>query len=90
MGVIIIVHHVGMHLVLFLFVYFLFYNYHPYLFIQCQLLPCVHAQGVKQSICVVGMKIARYRVLGICVCCKHNESVDIYVSVHFKLLDMAR
>ena len=44
---------------------------------QC-LLPHVHAQRVKQ-----------YQVLGICVCCKHNESVDIgekLVSMHFELL----
>ena len=26
---------------------------------------------------VVGMKIARSHVLGICVCCKYNQSVDI-------------
>ena len=41
---------------------------------------------------VVCMKIARSRVLGICVCCKHNESVDIsekLASVHFELLDRA-
>ena len=65
----------------------------------------MHAQGVKQSVCpsfivvvvvvvvvVVGTKIARSRVLGICMCCKHNKLVDIcekLVSVHFKLLDMA-
>ena len=45
-------------------------------------LPCVHAQGVKQSVCpsivvVVGTKIARSRVLGVCACCKHNQLVDI-------------
>ena len=42
-------------------------------------------QGVKQLICpsivvvvdVVGTKIARSRVLGVCVCCKHNQLVDI-------------
>ena len=60
------------------------------------LLPQTHAQGVKQSVClsviVVGTKIARSQVLGICACCKHNELVDIcekLVSVCFKLLDMA-
>ena len=44
----------------------------------------VHAQGVKQSVCpsvvivvVVGTKVSRSCVLGICVCCKHNQSVDI-------------
>ena len=50
------------------------------------LLPRAHAQGVKQSVCpsvvvvvvvVVGTKIARSRVLGICACCKHNQSVDV-------------
>ena len=39
-------------------------------------------QGVKQSVCpsvvvVVGTKITRSRVLGVCACCKHNQSVDI-------------
>ena len=41
---------------------------------------------------VVNTKIARSRVLGICVCCKHNESVDIgeqLISIHFELLKMA-
>ena len=28
-------------------------------------------------IIVVSTKIARSQVLGICACCKHNESVDI-------------
>ena len=43
------------------------------------LLPRAHAQGVKQSVCpsVVGTKIARSRVLGVCACCKHNQSADI-------------
>ena len=39
---------------------------------------------------VVGMKIARSRVLGICVCCNHNKLVDIgekLVSAHFELLN---
>ena len=42
-------------------------------------LPCAHAQGVKQSVClsVVVMKITRSRVLGIYVCCNYNESVDV-------------
>ena len=50
-------------------------------------LPCTHAQGEKQSVClsvvvvvvvvVVGTKIARSHVLGICACCKHNQLVDI-------------
>ena len=49
-------------------------------------LPRAHAQGVKQSVymsvvvvvvVVVGTKIARSRVLGVCACYKHNQSVDI-------------
>ena len=45
----------------------------------------MHAQGAKQSVClsviivvivVVGTKITRSRILGICACCKHNQSVD--------------
>ena len=59
-------------------------------------------QGVKQSVCpsviVIGTKIARFRVLGICACYmhRHNESVYMYmfigekqVSTRFKLLKMA-
>ena len=54
------------------------------------LLPRVHAQGLKQSVClsvvvvvivvvvIVGTKIARSRVLGICVCYKHNQLVYRY------------
>ena len=59
------------------------------------ILPCVHAQGVKKSIClsviivVVSTKIARSRVLGICACCKHIQSVDISEKPRFKLLKMA-
>ena len=53
-------------------------------------LPRAHVQAVKQSVCpsvvVVGMKIA---VLGICACCKHNQSVEKLVSMCFKLLKMA-
>ena len=45
------------------------------------LLPRAHAQGVKHVVVVVvvvvGTKIARSRVLGICAYCKHNQSVDI-------------
>ena len=59
-------------------------------------LPRAHAQGVKQSVCmsvvVVGTKIARSRVLGICACCKHNQSVDIgekLVHMRFELLKKA-
>ena len=44
----------------------------------------MHAQGVKQSIylsvvvvVVIGTKIAKSRVLGICAFYKHNQSVDI-------------
>ena len=49
----------------------------------CWLLPHMHAQGVKQSVypsvivVVVGTKITRSRVLGIWLCYKHNQSVDI-------------
>ena len=54
-------------------------------------------QGVKQSVClsvvvvviVVGMKIARSRVLGVCASCKHDQSVDIgekLVCTRFELL----
>ena len=58
------------------------------------LLPRVHAQGVKQSsvVVVVGTKIARSRVLGVCACCKHNQSVDIgekLVCMCFELLNKA-
>ena len=57
--------------------------YHAY--VGTLFLPRAHAQGVKQSVCpsvvvvvvVVGTKIARSRVLGVCTCCKHNQSVDI-------------
>ena len=64
----------------------------------CHLLPRAHAQGVKQLVCpsvvvvIVGTKIARSRVLGVCACCKHNQSVDIVeklVSIHFELLKIA-
>ena len=44
----------------------------------------MHVQGIKQSVCpsvvvvvVVGTKITKSQVLGICACCKHNQSVDI-------------
>ena len=60
-------------------------------------LPRAHAQGVKQSsvvvvVVVVGTKIARSRVLGICARCKHNQSVDIgekLVYMRFELLKKA-
>ena len=60
------------------------------------LLSCTHAQGVKQSVClsvvVVGTKIARSYVLGICACYNHNQSVDIgekLVCTYFELLKKA-
>ena len=67
------------------------------------LLPHAHAQGVKQSVClsvvvivvvvvVVGTNIARSRVLGICVCYKYTQSVDIgekLVCTRFELLKKA-
>ena len=47
-------------------------------------LPHMHAQAVKQSVClsvvvvvIINTKITRSHVLGICVCCKHNQSVGI-------------
>ena len=69
---------------------------HPDLPRVC-LLPHAHVQGVKQSVClsvvvVIGTKIARSRVLGICACCKHNQSVDIgekLVCTRFELLKKA-
>ena len=41
---------------------------------------------------VVGTKIARSRVLGVCACCKHNQSIDIgekLVCTRFELLKKA-
>ena len=62
-------------------------------------LPRAHAQGVKQSVCmsvvvvvVIGTKIARSRVLGVCACYKHNQSVDIgekMVYTRFEFLEKA-
>ena len=59
-------------------------------------------QEVKQSVCpsvvvvvvvvVIGTKIARSQVLGICAYCKHNQSVDIgqtLVYTGFELLKRA-
>ena len=51
-------------------------------------------KAIKQSsvVVVVGTKIARSRVLGICACCKHNQSVDIgekLVYTSFELLKKA-
>ena len=57
-------------------------------------LPCAHAQGVKQLVCpsVVCTKIVRSQVIGICGCCKYNQSVDIsekLVCMRFELLKQA-
>ena len=57
-------------------------------------LPRAHAQGVKQLsvVVVVGTKIARSRVLGVCACYKHNQSVDIgekIVCMRFEFLKKA-
>ena len=62
-------------------------------------LPRVHAQGVKQSVClsvvivvVVSIKIARSRVLGVYASCKHDQSVDTgekLVCTRFELLKKA-
>ena len=62
-------------------------QYNNNIHVHVVFLPCAHAQGVKQSVypsvvvvvVVVGTKIARSRVLGICVSCKQNLSVDIGV-----------
>ena len=68
------------------------------LHVLARLLPRTHVQGVKQSIYLsvvvvtIGTKIARYRVLGIYVYCKHNQSVDIdekLVCTPFELLKNA-
>ena len=59
---------------------------------QAACLPRAHAQGVKQSSVVVGTKIARSRVLGVCGHCNHDESVDIgekLVFARFEFLKMA-
>ena len=58
------------------------------------LLPRAHAQGVKQSsvVVVVGTKIARSRVLGVCACYKHSQSVGIdekLVCIRFEFLKKA-
>ena len=50
------------------------------------------AIGLSVVVIVVGMKIARFRVLGICASCKHNQSVDIsekLVCMRFELLKKA-
>ena len=55
--------------------------------------PRAHAQGVKQSVClsvVVGTKIVRSRVLGICACCKHNQSVDIGEKLVYKAFELLK
>ena len=59
----------------------------------------MHKLGVKQSVylsvvvvVIVSTKIARYHILGICACCKHNQSVDIgekLVFTGFELLKKA-
>ena len=54
-------------------------------------LPRAHVY-LSAHVVVVGTKIARFLDLGICGCCKHNESVDIcekLVSVHLEWLNMA-
>ena len=74
--------------------YIILFIYHQW---RSSFLPRAHAQGVKQSVCpsvvvVVGTKIARSRVLGVCACCKHNQSVDIgekLVCTGFEFLNKA-
>ena len=41
-------------------------------------------------IVIVGMKIARSHVLGICAHCKYNQLVHIEVCTRFELLEKAR
>ena len=58
---------------------------------------CARGKAIGLSVVVVvvivvGTKIARSRVLGVCACCKHNQSVDIgekLVCTDFKLLKKA-
>ena len=48
--------------------------------------------SVVVVVVVVGTKIARSRILGICAHCKHNQSVDIgekLVYMRFELLKKA-
>ena len=63
-------------------------SYHKFLLVlrytiaKIKYLSRAHAQGVRQSVCpsivvVVGTKIAISRLLGICACYKHNQSIDI-------------
>ena len=56
------------------------WNFHQFHYLLS--LPRVHAQGVKQSVCmsvvvVIGTKITRSRILGIYACCEHNQSLDV-------------
>ena len=66
------------------------------------LLPRTHAQGAKQSACpsiivvviviFIDTEITGSRLLGICACYKHNQSVDIDEKLDctcFKLLKKA-
>ena len=44
------------------------------------IIPRVYVRGKANNIVVVvviSTKIARYRVLGICACCKYSQSIDI-------------
>ena len=61
-------------------------------------LPRAHAQGVKQSsvvvvvvvVVVISINIARSRVLGICACCKRNQSVDIGAKLVFMRIELLK
>ena len=54
---------------------------------------CTRGKAICLSVVVViGMKIARSRVLGICTCCNYNQSVDLsekLVCTRFELLKKA-
>ena len=38
---------------------------------------CARGKACPSVVVVVGTKIAKSRVLGVCACCKHSQSVDI-------------
>ena len=52
---------------------------------------CARVKAIKSSVIIVGTKIIRFRVLSICTCCRHNQSVEklVYICMHFNLLEKA-
>ena len=71
---------------------------HKFLSTLVSLRACARDKAIGLSVClsvvvvVVGTKIARSRVLGICASYKHNQSVDIsekLVCTRFELLKKA-